>query len=454
MNSISQRRSNQRGFVGLAYALMIIGIVGFTGLAVDTGYLQFEKRRLQAAADAAALGALRELERGQTDLTAVGQNDASLNGVTDGQNNTTVTINNPPTSGPYASNNSAVQAVVQRTIPTFFMMIFGQSSVAVSAQAVALTSNAQGSVGACIFALSATDQNAFEISGSSVVSTACGAVVNSNNSKAFVNSGGGQLNLANGAKIGVVGPGTAGDGWVISGGSKVTNSTTSQAESPVNIQSFNDPLASVSAPTTPVTGGIRSSNTLNIDSNHMPAGNVLNPGIYCNGIVIQSTNGTLTFNSGTYVIAGGGLTVSSNATVAGTGVMFYNTRTSTSQSWGCSATNYNAKSIMIQGGNNSVTLSAPTGESPIGVLFFEDRNLPSGLSNQITGGSTGTFNGALYFKNSQLTFSGGSSASHGYLVIVANVITISGSSNLGNDYEDLENVYTIAPAATGGGLVQ
>jgi hypothetical protein len=54
-----------------------------------------------------------------------------------------------------------------------------------------------------------------------------------------------------------------------------------------------------------------------------------------------------------------------------------------------------------------------------------------------------------------LTFSGGSSnGSGGYLEIVADIITISGTSNLGNDHTDLANVYTLAPHSTGGGLVQ
>jgi Flp pilus assembly protein TadG len=455
----TQGNSRERGVVGIMFAVMAIVLVGFTGMAIDVGYMRWQKSRLQGAASAAAMGALRELELSQTDLEAAGRNDAALNGFTNGQDNTTVTINNPPTLGNYSGDSTAVEAIVTKTVPTFFMRIFSRNSVNISVRAVARTTTTQGSVGACIFALNPTAQNAFEISGSSVVTTACGVVVNSSNSKAFVNSGGGELKLGNGAKIGVVGPGTDGDGWVISGGSKVTDLTTNQPESPVNIQTFNDPLANISAPTTPVAGGVQHDNngsTWNIDSGHMPTGNQLSPGVYCGGISIQSTNGTLTFSPGTYILAGGGLTINaSQSTVAGSGVIFYNTRTSTSNTWGCSKNNLNATKISINGGlGGSVTLTAPTSGSQTGVLFFEDRNLPQTLSNQITGGSYATFNGALYFKKSNLTFSGGSTASNGYLVIVADTITISGTSNLGNDHADLGDVYTLAPATTGGGLVE
>jgi uncharacterized membrane protein len=149
----------------VAYAAMIVGVIGFAGLAVDVGFLQFEKRRIQSAADAAAMGALREMERGNTDLVAAGQNDSSLNGFADGVNNTTVTIHNPPNSGSYNGVTTAVQAIVQRTVPTFFMQVFGQRGVVISAQAVAQTSTAQGSIGGCIFVLDPAASGALNIHG-------------------------------------------------------------------------------------------------------------------------------------------------------------------------------------------------------------------------------------------------------------------------------------------------
>jgi Flp pilus assembly protein TadG len=454
----SLQSSKERGAVAILFALTAVVLIGFTGLAIDVGYMQWQKGRIQSAADAAAMGALRELELNQTDLTTAGQYDASLNGFKDGENQTTVKINNPPTSGPYSTGpnaSSAVEAIVTRTVPTFFMRMFGQDGITISGRAVARTTNTQGSVGGCIFALDKTANNTFEISGSSVVTTSCGVMVNSDSTQAFVNSGGGSLKLGNGAKIGVVGTS------VISGGSTVVDTTTNKSESPVAVQSFADPLANLPVPTTSDAGSFRNDNggsTWNIDSGHMPANNQLNPGIYCGGLSINSTLGTLTFQPGIYILAGGGLTVSSNATIQGSGVMFYNTQTSSSQTWGCSKNNLNAVPIKVQGGLNSVTMSAPASGNWSGILFFEDRNLSQTLSSQVTGGSSIAFNGALYFLHGNLTFSGSSSGSgsnnNGYLVLVADTITISGTSNLNNDKTDLQNVYTLAPATTGGGLVQ
>jgi uncharacterized membrane protein len=118
-----RRKRGERGSVAILYAVIMLVMMAFAGLAIDVGYMQWQKRRVQAAADAAAMGALRELELNHTtNITIAGQNDAALNGFTDGQSSTTVSINNPPASGTYAGNNNAVEAVIQKTFPTFFMM--------------------------------------------------------------------------------------------------------------------------------------------------------------------------------------------------------------------------------------------------------------------------------------------------------------------------------------------
>src|SRR5262249_4630083 len=117
-----KRKKGERGFTIIFYASMLFVILGFTGLAVDVSYFQWQKRWAQAAADAAVMGALREIELGNTDLEYAGRLDAALNGFTNAVDGTTVTINHPPTSGQFAGDTGAVEAIVRRTRPTFFMM--------------------------------------------------------------------------------------------------------------------------------------------------------------------------------------------------------------------------------------------------------------------------------------------------------------------------------------------
>jgi hypothetical protein len=450
MKRTSHHSHRERGFVAVAYAAMLVAMIGFTGLAVDVGYMQFEKRKLQMAADAAAMGALREMERGNTDLVAAGQNDASLNGFTNGTDNTTVTVVSPPTSGAYAGDSAAIQVSVTHKMPLFFMQIFGQRTASISATSTARTSNDEGSIGACIFAMDPTASGALNVSGNLTISTACSAVVKSTSSTALMMGGNSTWNLTNGAAIGVVG------GWDLYG-SYVINSTTAAYETPVHIADFNDPLAHVATPTP---GGL----TLQVASggwqdNNPHSSNTLSPGIYCGGMTIH---GSVTFTPGIYVLAGGGMNIGSQASVSvgnavtlsggqqETGVMFYNT-SSNSQSWGCSGGRVAASSITVNG-TPSINLAGLSTTTPAGVLFFDDRSI-SGLSHKINGNSTSTFDGAMYFLNNTLTFNG-NNKTPGFLYIVADMINLTGNANLGNDHSSLANVYTIAPSSTGGGLVQ
>src|SRR5260370_17769078 len=80
MNQISRHRSKERGFIALTYALVAFVLLGFAGLAVDVGYMQWNKRRAQAAADSAPMGALRQLQLGKdlSTRTTPGQNTTPL----------------------------------------------------------------------------------------------------------------------------------------------------------------------------------------------------------------------------------------------------------------------------------------------------------------------------------------------------------------------------------------
>ena len=84
-------------------------------------------------------------------------------------------------------------------------------------------------------------------------------------------------------------------------------------------------------------------------------------------------------------------------------------------------------------GNTQANLSAPTLGPLVGILFFQDRSIPStAAGSTITGNSSSTFDGGLYFETTQLTFGGNSSAS-GYSIVVADKLTVSGNSSVGSN---------------------
>jgi hypothetical protein len=131
-------------------------------------------------------------------------------------------------------------------------------------------------------------------------------------------------------------------------------------------------------------------------------------------------------------MAGGGFTVNSQAVINGSGVTIYNTSGLNSGVPGCAS----AFSPFTISGQGNVTLSAPTTGSLAGVLIFQDRSITSTSSNQINGGAATNLTGAIYLLHSPLLFSG-SNTSSGYMILVADTVTINGNSTVCSNYSSL-----------------
>src|SRR5262249_35275743 len=139
-------------------------------------------------------------------------------------------INNPPTSGSYTTDSSAVEAIISQNTPTFFMQVLGFNLLPVRARAVAKA----GYSTACIFALDKTASGALSLGGGSTLNLGCGGVSESNNPKSISVTGSTTLNLTNGASLGAVGsysvdnnaavsPSYGIDGGIISPGDPLAN---------------------------------------------------------------------------------------------------------------------------------------------------------------------------------------------------------------------------------------
>jgi RHS repeat-associated protein len=246
------------------------------------------------------------------------------------------------------------------------------------------------------------------------------------------------LYLQNHSQVSVVG------GAQLNGQTKLWDTISNKQVQPVKVTSPGDPLASIAAPTS---GTIVSKSHASFDMNNKPANNTLSPGVYCGGLTIGNTNGaTFTMSPGVYIMAGGGLTLNSQAVVKGTGVTVYNT---SSAGWGCSSS-YSYTPVTISG-QVTATLSAPVSGAFNGILFFGNRTgcaTAGSCQDQINGGSTVVFNGALYFKSDQITITGGSSAS-GYLMLVADKIDINGNSTFGINGDPYDNItVSVSPSTS------
>jgi hypothetical protein len=335
-------KTREKGYILLTTAVSITVLLGFLGLSVDVGFLQFQKRRIQSAADAAAAGAAFQLaaQAGSDAARTEGKYDSAKNGFTDGSNGVTITINIPPSTGNYTTNNYAAEAIVRQANPTYFMNLFNISSVTVAARSVVMADNSAN----CIYVLDSSAQDAFFATGGATVNLNCGIVDDSSNSKSLETSGSNTHLIA--TNISIAGNYNANG-----------NSTISPTPS-TGAKVVADPLAYLTTPTVPATCDY---------TNYSFNGGTttISPGTYCNGITVSSTETTLYLNTGLYILKGGGLNVSGGANIVSNtgGVTFDNT----------SGGSYSYKPVVISGGSTT-SLAAPStssGGALEGILFFD-----------------------------------------------------------------------------------
>jgi Flp pilus assembly protein TadG len=398
-----RRFKSDAGQALLMMALSMIVLCGFAGMGIDMGYLRYMQRQMQAATDSAALAGAAEV--GYGDVTSAAQADAATNGFTNGVNGTTITVNNPPTSGQNQGNSSYVEVLLAQRQPTFFMKLLGVKSEMVSTRAVAYS----GVSGGCIYALDPSQSSAFTVNGNSNLTAQCGILDNSNNTTAaLVTNGGGCMSAK---YIGVV-------------GAFKNNSSCLTTPTPVTgIAGFSDPLAYLQPPTV---GSCTYSSGVSISGGTQ----TLYPGVYCGGLSISGGSTDVTFSPGTYIINGGGMNISGGANVHGDGVTFYITAPSQSS----------FKGVSITGGTNS-DLIAPTSGTYASILFFQDRSFSStssGADSNIAGGSGLNITGTLYFPTTNLTYAGSSTTAL-YTILIADTVKISNTTIINDTYQVLPN---------------
>ncbi len=391
----------------IQFALTLTVLLGFCGLALDVGYTELLKMKLQNAADAAALGAAYAVPT-LSDETTAGRADAALNGYT--HNGSTVTVNiSVPTTGPYANNTQAAQAVVTAQLNPIFLP--GARSISAQATAVANPTSC-----AYLLSQSLTDKpslNANNVSLSAPDTPGCGVYL-------------GYSYFFNGSSS------SSGYQYYVSGSGGADSGTVSPAAI-TGLSTLTDPLSSVPAPAT--------QSCLKTGLYTVPASvTVLQPGLYCGGLTI-ATGTKVTLSPGIYQIAGplmitrssgGSLTTvvqgsSPTSSDTGSGVMFYLTQQS----------GYPYGTALIK--DSAVTLTAATTGSWQGILFFADRTLPTPgaqtdsqsnslallqIRNYSVGNTTATLDGILYLPHQGFHSSYSNLMGTQYFGIVADWYTV------------------------------
>ena len=396
---LRRRRHTIRNRHGQVIVLVVIALavlVMVVGLAIDIGYAWRARLKMQAAADAAAIAGTDALFNGAgVSVSSAAQSVATQNGFTSGagtpinSNPVTVTVNNPPASGPYAGNSDAVEVIISQAQPTYFLAVAGFTSLNVSARAVAAIKSAP----VCIYSLNPSASGALNMAANTTVNSNCGVMVNSNNSAALIGASGATISAP---ALGVV-------GGISFSGSLPPNTVTGVAPAA-------DPLAVLPAP--PVGGSCTTLAPIgpNVTAN-LPAG------YYC-GLTVRSNSTVNLTSSGTYSF-NGDLSLSSNTALNGTGVTLY----------------FKSGSLQMSS-NTTLNLSAPTSGTYAGIVIFEDRANTAPLSLSSNSGMTLT--GAVYAPAATLTLAS-NAFTNAYSILVASTVNIAANStiNINADYSSL-----------------
>jgi hypothetical protein len=140
------RSDKRRGTIAIPVALSLIAIIGVAAIALDGGLLLDNHRRVQSAADAAALAAADDLfsnYRTNNGLDSSGTAKASAlstalaNGYINDGVSSVVTVNIPPQAGNFVGKAGYAEVIIQFNQKRNFSSIFGASDLPVTGRAVA-----------------------------------------------------------------------------------------------------------------------------------------------------------------------------------------------------------------------------------------------------------------------------------------------------------------------------
>ena len=394
---------DERGAVVILVAVMMVVLMGFVGLAVDSGSLYNHKRWLQTAADGGALQGAYEVHRGHTSLvTTAALAGTAENGFQHGADGVTVEVYHPPVTGYYVGDVAAVEVVVRQPSPITFMTLMGWGATTIPARAVA---TAGGNSDSCIHILEEDDQDAFDYQSSAVLNAPnCSLIVDSDDCWGGHLTSNSYVNVAYGSFRNAYDPPSC-SGYVEESNSDLDADTGSH---PSAIDPLcPDPLNGICMPLPPV-GACNGGNT---DMEWDQPDVYLDPGTYCGTFTLKNaTHAHL--SPGIYVIRGGSMNIEGDSILQGPegapavgaefpdGVMFFFTE------W-----NGNFEPFSFSFSSNAqarLTASSECSDPPLctmnpyrGIVFYVDPGAGDGTEEFRLESNTGThyLNGTVYMPN-------------------------------------------------------
>lgn len=333
---------------------MLTMLLGVAALALDGSNVYAQRAHLSAAADAAAIAAARHIRLSASASAAtIATGELARMGITSGSG-TTITVNNPPSSGPNSGNAAYVEVMVSRATGTFFAGVLGFATLTPGARAVAGTQLSFD----CLLALD-TSGSAINVGSSGALQL--GSCIGYANANAAVASSG----TISASRLFLTG--------TCSGkGCPTTGLTTGAPQT-------SDPLGLLPGPTV-----ASPCNSRVVPKNSTAT---LDPGCYTNLTI--NGGSTVTLRPGVYNVTGT-LSVQENSLVTGAGVLVHMSGSSAN---------------MSLSPTSNFTLSAQTTGNLKAVLIYQDRGNTNTLA-LASGLGSGAFSlsGLIYAPSASVEF--------------------------------------------------
>lgn len=382
----------ERGSIAVHVALMSVMLIGVAALGVEVTSLLVAKRKMQAAADSAAMAAANGLiSGGTTRMVTDGRAVAAVDGFVNGARNATVSVASPATQGGYAGVANSIEVVISQPQHMQLMQLFRSGDVMVKARATAtVTSGGRY----CLLALHPSASQAVFVNNNAIITNpACGAAVNSSSASGL---------WLNNNSI-VSGPVSVHGSNIYLGSNAYVSNRSVIKNGPI----FSDPYAAANPGTMP---GCTS------QSGSGSGIRTLSPGHFCSGW--NFGNGAIvTLQPGVYFVDSG-LALQNNVVLNGQGVTIVMNGT-----------------YMIDLGNGVVAnLTAPTSGGTAGIVFFGPRNGSTAQNQIFQNNAIMNVTGAFYFPSQKITFkNNGIVQSAVCTQVIAQLIEVANNLQLNNN---------------------
>ncbi len=429
-----KRRRSESGQSYIILAIMMVGMLGFSALAIDGGNLYHEHRRAQNAADAAAMAAALAKIKGQplgtVALTSTTSNDFATTAqhcIPAGPDcilgvgpDLTIEVTNPPREGQYAGNPEYIRVYIEHKVNTSFAHLVFSGGLSDTVEAVSRVWPTQNfTPGYAIFATTEHDCKGVWFSGTGDTNVTGGGVYSNSDAasascQSGVQGGGGAISVANPHGIEVVGTFNL-------GGSGAVNPAPTDYAPKQRIRPMMD---------TPDCSGLWDYGQMKINS---AGAHTIHPGRYEEITILA--NADVTMNPGMYCIYGNKGFTSNGGSITGTDIFIYM-----------------GDGGFDLGGNTLVNLSAvdppntlvdPSHNDWAGMLLYVDPNNTNPIT--ITGASNTLYSGTIYAPSSLVTLEGGGTTIGINAQVIGQSVKISGNAELNLTYDE-SKLFLLPPA--------